>query len=140
MWTYQCTGVINERTINAAAVAARDIQKAGRRLRRANGHAVRHRHQHHQGRDPDPAAGGGGSVTYSYEVTNTGNVPLADIDGRVTDDKCPNVVAVIVDGFNFGDFDHNGLLTGDADLFETGGPEVWLFTCTMTSPSRRSTR
>ena len=39
---------------------------------------------------------------------------------------------VTSEGFNVGDFDHNDLLTGEQDLFETGGPEVWLFTCTTT--------
>jgi len=55
---------------------------------------------------------GGGSVSYSYDVTNTGNVPLSNV--TVTDDKCSPVV------FDGGDSNSNNLL----DL-----TEMWGFTC-----------
>jgi hypothetical protein len=80
--------------------------------------------------NPTLLPAGGGPVTYSYEVTNTGNVPLANVTARVTDDRCPNVQPVTSEGFNVGDIDHNDLLTNVGDLFETGAFETWLFTCT----------
>jgi uncharacterized repeat protein (TIGR01451 family) len=132
VWIYQCTGVINETTVNAASVGARDIQ--GGIVADADTATVI---PFITGIDitkvanPTQLPVGGGLVTYSYEVTNTGNVPLASVTGRVTDDKCPNVAPVVADGFNVGDLDHNELLTGNQDLFETGGFETWLFTCTV---------
>jgi hypothetical protein len=131
-WIYQCTGVITARTINAAGVEGRDVQNglvvdfdAATVTPFVTGIHIT------KAANPTQLPAGGGFVTYNYLVTNTGNVPLSNIDGRVVDDKCPNVVGVNDGAFNFGDFDQNGVLTGEADLFETGGPEVWLFTCTM---------
>ncbi len=132
VWTYQCTGVINELTVNDAAVSGTDIQNGSvTDFDAATVTAFVTGIHITKTATPTQLPVGGGSVTYNYEVTNTGNVPLSNIDGRVVDDKCPNVVGVTLDGFNFGDFDHNGVLTGEGDLFETGGPEVWLYTCTM---------
>ena len=133
VWTYQCTGVINNITVDAAAVEGTDIQgglvadaAAATVTPFVTGINIT------KVADPTHLGVGGGPVTYSYEVTNTGNVPLANVSGRVTDDKCPNMQPVTSEGFNVGDLDHNDLLTGEQDLFETGGPEVWLFTCTTT--------
>ena len=131
LWRYECTGIIDEFTIDAAAVRGTDIQDGNvfsfdtaAVTPFVTGIAVT--------KTAEPTLlVGAGPVTYTYQVTNTGNVPLADVTGRVTDDTCPNVEPVLVGGFNIGDIDQNDLLTGEADLFETGGPEVWQFTCTV---------
>jgi uncharacterized repeat protein (TIGR01451 family) len=68
---------------------------------------------------------GSGLVTYTYRVTNTGDVPLANVRTSITDDTCPDVKYVS------GDVDGNDLLTGSSDIFETGPPETWTFTCSV---------
>jgi uncharacterized repeat protein (TIGR01451 family) len=65
-----------------------------------------------------------GDVTYSYEVRNTGDVPLAEVDSRIVDDKCSPVTYVS------GDLDEDGLLDSPDSIFEDSGDEVWIFTCT----------
>lgn len=67
-----------------------------------------------------------GPVTYTYEVRNTGDVPLADVKSRIVDDKCSPVTYVS------GDDDGDGLLDTPNSIFEDAVDEVWLFTCTTT--------
>jgi hypothetical protein len=64
-----------------------------------------------------------GAVTYSYSVRNTGDVPLADVTTRITDDKCAPVTYVS------GDDDLDGLLDTPASIFEDSADETWIFTC-----------
>jgi len=72
----------------------------------------------------------GGAVTYRYEVRNTGNVPLADVANRITDNKCAPLTLVS------GDTNGNGILEPDTSakrsaFFEYAATnEVWIFTCT----------
>lgn len=66
------------------------------------------------------AVGVGQVVTYSYAVSNTGNVALANV--AVGDDRCPAVSAVVSGTLNLGDANADGLL----DL-----SEVWRFTCSV---------
>ena len=68
---------------------------------------------------------GGGPVTYTYEVRNTGDVPLADVASRITDDTCSPVT------FVSGDIDGDGLLDSPNSIFEDNLDEVWIFTCTV---------
>jgi uncharacterized repeat protein (TIGR01451 family) len=64
----------------------------------------------------------GGRVAYTYNVTNTGTMPLADI--RVTDDRCSDVSYVS------GDDNGDGLLT---NAVNEGWPdETWVYTCSTT--------
>ncbi len=65
----------------------------------------------------------GGKVTYTYDVTNAGTMPLANI--RVSDNKCSPVSYVK------GDDNGDGLLTNSAS--GEGYPdETWVYTCTTT--------
>lgn len=124
-WIYECTGVVDVTTVDGATVlgtaldglpvgdtdsaivtpydAGLDVTKTA---------------------DPVVMLEPGGPVTYTYEVVNTGNVPLAEVASRITDDTCSPVTYVS------GDDDDNLLLTGNNDLFETGLPETWIFECT----------
>ncbi len=70
--------------------------------------------------------GPGGQVTYTYEVRNTGDVPLSGVADRITDDKCSPVTYVS------GDVDGDGLLDTPTSIFEDALDEVWTFTCTTT--------
>ncbi len=63
----------------------------------------------------------GDKVTYTYDVTNAGTMPLADI--RVSDDKCSPVTYVK------GDDNADGLLTSSS-MGEGWPDEVWTYTCT----------
>ncbi len=63
----------------------------------------------------------GSKVTYTYEVSNVGTMPLANI--RVTDDKCAPVTYVK------GDDNGDGLLTAVANG-ESYPDEAWTYTCT----------
>jgi uncharacterized repeat protein (TIGR01451 family) len=68
---------------------------------------------------------GGGLVTYTYEVRNTGDVPLADVASRIADDSCSPAT------FVSGDVDSDGLLDSPNSIFEDNLDEVWIFTCTV---------
>ena len=69
---------------------------------------------------------GGGEVTYTYEVTNTGDVPLSGVAEGITDDTCTPVT------FVSGDEDGDGLLDTPTSIFEDALDETWIFTCTTT--------
>ena len=66
----------------------------------------------------------GGEVTYTYEVRNTGDVPLDGVADRITDDTCSPVTYVS------GDTDADGLLDTPTSIFEDSADEIWTFTCT----------
>lgn len=69
---------------------------------------------------------GPGPVTYTYAVTNTGDVPLADVVDRISDDRCSPLL------FVGGDDDGDGLLDTPNSIFEDSADETWTFTCTAT--------
>ena len=51
-------------------------------------------------------------MTYTYRVRNTGDVPLANVEERITDDTCSPVTYVS------GDTDGDGLLDTPDSIFE----------------------
>ena len=125
-WTYTCSAAITEAYINVALVAGLDHRNEP--VVAAAAAAVL---PYRPGVAVEKTASvtdlvGSGEVTYTYEVTNTGNVPLADVAEDITDDTCSPVTYVS------GDKDGNGLLTGEEELFEVGPAETWVFTCTTT--------
>ncbi|GAA1953101.1 DUF7507 domain-containing protein [Microbacterium deminutum] len=68
----------------------------------------------------------GGEVTYTYDVRNTGDVPLAGVADRITDDTCSPVQ------YLSGDQDADGLLDTPKSIFEDAADETWRFQCTTT--------
>jgi uncharacterized repeat protein (TIGR01451 family) len=69
---------------------------------------------------------GSGEVTYTYRVKNTGDVPLADVASRITDDTCSPLRYVS------GDQDGDGLLDTPKSIFEDAVDETWVFRCRTT--------
>ncbi|GAA1979804.1 DUF7507 domain-containing protein [Microbacterium pumilum] len=130
VWTYECATVISAPTTNLAVVegiggttlglqlpvSASDVEfvqtfnPAIEVLKTAN---------------PTQTVAGG-EVVYSYEVRNTGDVPLADVADRITDDTCAPVQ------YRSGDDDGDGLLDTPLSIFEDSADEVWRFECTTT--------
>ena len=66
----------------------------------------------------------GDEITYTYRVRNTGDVPLANVAGRISDDTCSPVRLVS------GDTDGDGLLDTPNSIFEDARNETWVFRCT----------
>jgi uncharacterized repeat protein (TIGR01451 family) len=131
-WHYECTGTITQRTVDLALVRG----TAGTTFNPplpvdvfdADGAVVE---AFNPGISITKSAAptellGGGQVVYTYEVRNTGDVPLADVTSRITDDTCANVT------FVSGDDDGDGLLDTPTSIFEDAADETWRFTCATT--------
>jgi uncharacterized repeat protein (TIGR01451 family) len=125
-WAYDCTATISQTTNDTATVQGTDLkggvvdaQDTARVTVLTPGIAVV--------KSAAPTSvPSGGTVTYTYLVTNTGNVPLANVASSITDDTCSPVTYVS------GDVDNDGRLDTDQDVFESGTKEVWTFTCSQT--------
>jgi uncharacterized repeat protein (TIGR01451 family) len=127
-WVYTCQGTITKRTVDLAAVRALGGSTIGDRVPVFD-FATAQVTAFHPGIDVEKSAKptklvGGGNVTYTYRVRNTGDVPLADVADRITDDTCSPVRYVS------GDRDDDGLLDTPDSLFEDSLNETWVFTCT----------
>lgn len=59
-------------------------------------------------------------------MTNTGDVPLANVADTISDDTCAPVQ------YASGDEDSDGLLDTPRSIFEDSADETWVFTCTTT--------
>ena len=124
-WTYQCTGVITQDTVDLAAVFGIDIQGTPiAALDAAYTGPFTPQIAVTKTAIPTSLMAGGGPVTYTYAVTNPGDVPLADVAGRFSDDTCSPATFVT------GDVDGDGLLDTVNDRFEQPEDETWIFTCT----------
>jgi uncharacterized repeat protein (TIGR01451 family) len=128
-WVYQCRGTITQRTVDLAGVRALGGSTIDARIPVFD-FATAQVTAFHPGISVEKSAtpthleNGGGKVTYTYLVRNTGDVPLADVKNRITDDTCSPVRYVK------GDRDGDGLLDSPKSLFEDSLDETWMFTCT----------
>ena len=129
-WRYACSAEIGEPTVNVAVVGALggtqfelevpvfDIAAASVGTFNPSIDIVK---------SAEPTVlPGTGEVTYTYQVRNTGDVPLSDVADRITDDTCGPVV------YASGDDDGDGLLDTPTSIFEDSADETWVFTCTTT--------
>ncbi len=131
-WRYECTATINADTVNVAGVTG----VGGTQLTpplpvdvvdvsAAFVGVFRPRIEVTKTANPTSVFESG-EVTYTYEVRNTGDVPLADVAARITDDRCGPVTYVS------GDDDGDDLLDTPTSIFEDAADEVWIFTCATT--------
>jgi hypothetical protein len=128
VWTYRCRGAVTKPTTDVAVVVGHGGTQYGLNLpvRAADAAFVQ---PFHPGIQVVKSASptvllGSGDVTYTYEVRNTGDVPLADVVDRIADDTCAPVEYVS------GDKDGDGLLDTENSIFEDALDETWVFTCT----------
>lgn len=129
-WRYECTAKISTPTTNLAAVEATGGTTRGLRLP-VFAFDAEFVQTFTPAIDVSKTATPiqtvpGGEVTYTYEVRNTGDVPLADVVDRITDDTCSPVQ------YLSGDQDADGLLDTASSIFEDSLDEVWLFECRTT--------
>lgn len=128
-WTYTCTGVIDEPTLDVAGVVGIGGTMHGLRLP-VSAASAQFVQPFHPGlevvktADPSEVPDPGGDVTYTYEARNTGDVPLAAVADSIADDTCAPVAYVT------GDEDGDGLLDTADSIFEDARDETWVFTCT----------
>jgi LPXTG-motif cell wall-anchored protein len=131
-WTYQCAATITEPTTNLAVVRGTggttfdpelpvDVFDAAPAFVQTFQPAI----EVTKTATPTRLVGSG-EVEYTYEVRNTGDVPLAGVAERITDDTCSPVSYVS------GDQDEDGLLDTPTSIFEDALDETWTFTCTVT--------
>ncbi|HEY5879149.1 MAG TPA: LPXTG cell wall anchor domain-containing protein [Nakamurella sp.] len=130
-WHFECQATIDEPTTDIAAVGAIGGTTAGLTLPVVDFDAAFVQPftpaiTVEKSAEPTELPDGGGPVTYTYTVRNTGDVPLADVTSRITDDTCSPVTYVS------GDDDGDGLLDTPTSLFEDSADETWTFTCTTT--------
>ncbi|GAB2841437.1 hypothetical protein ACFQ0P_01215 [Microbacterium insulae] len=130
LWTYDCTAVVSAPTLNIAAVIALGGSTFGLEIPVAAfaGERVQTfdpRIEVTKTANPTTTTPGG-RVTYTYEVRNTGDVPLAGVAERIADDTCSPV------GYVSGDIDGDGLLDTPNSIFEDSLDETWVFTCSTT--------
>ncbi len=127
-WTYTCQGTITEPTVDLAEVVGHGGSTIGEDIPVFD-FATAQVDPFHPGiaveksAEPSILAGPGG-VTYTYKVRNTGDVPLDDVEDRITDDTCTPVT------YQSGDKDGDGLLDSPKSIFEDALDETWIFTCT----------
>lgn len=129
-WRYACSGTITDPTTDVAVVRADGGSTIGESVPVFDV-ADAFVDTFHPGiavaKSADPTVlTGSGEVTYTYRVHNTGDVPLAGVAERITDDTCSPVDYVS------GDTDGDGLLDTPRSRFEDSLDETWVFTCTTT--------
>lgn len=127
-WVYACTTAVNRPTLNLATVTGHGGIMIGLDLLVADtdvqavatfqpGIAIT------KTADPTAVVAPGGNVTYTYAVTNTGDVPLANVAETIADDTCSPIAYVS------GDTDADGLLDTPDSIFEDEAEETWIFRC-----------
>ncbi len=130
VWTYRCATRIDEETVNVGVVGAIGGRPSGLEYPVFDFDVafvgVFHPEIEVQKSSTPTKLTGSGTVTYTYEVENTGDVPLADVTSRISDDTCAPVTYVS------GDEDGDGLLDTPRSIFEDRSAERWTFTCATT--------
>ncbi len=130
VWIYQCSAVIRQPTTNVGVTAAIGGGPVGLRFPVEDFAPVRVQPFNPAINVEKTAAPtrivGSGPVTYTYRVTNTGDVPLANVSSMITDDTCSPVRYVR------GDVDEDGLLDTPTSIFEDQADETWIFQCRTT--------
>ena len=132
VWTYECTAAIGDPTTDVAVVTGTggtqftpplpvDVSSEAAAFVQPFTPAI----EITKTAEPTTIVGSG-PVTYTYDVRNTGDVPLADVAERISDDTCSPLT------FVRGDQDGDGLLDTINSIFEDALDETWRFTCTMT--------